>query len=279
MPFELNALEPGFGAEIRGLDLSQPIAATDWTALLAAWRRHDVIVFRNQSLTPDAQLAFARRFGHLDLAPKFDTERSDLDGYPELAVVSNVRRNGVPIGGLGSGELAWHSDMTYVADPPVACLLAVKDLPTRGGQTWFLSQRELYRALDPAQRTRLEGRKLLHDRTYTSAGTLRTGAAAGEGTWHPLVVDDPVSGEQTLFLGRRSGARLDDGAPEGLFDEIWSLAEQGPFVLKLAWRPDDVALWNNVTVMHRRDPFPAEESRTLYRAQVRRLHDTTLAQF
>src|ERR1700754_4475897 len=138
--FSIAPLSPTFGAEISGIDLSQPLDGAARADILAAWRQHLVLIFRGQSLSPEALLDFARGFGRLDLAPPFDQQQSSLPGYPEIAVVSNVEDKGAPIGGGGGGgELAWHSDMTYRSDPPVGCVLFAREIPSEGGNTHFLN--------------------------------------------------------------------------------------------------------------------------------------------
>ena len=108
------------GAAVREADLSHPVDDTAFAAIHEAWLDHLVLVFRNQRLN-DAQLvAFSRRFGALDIAPLNENGQRYVEGYPEILVVSNVVENGVAIGSLGSGEAAWHTDMSYVTEPPMA---------------------------------------------------------------------------------------------------------------------------------------------------------------
>src|ERR1700722_5855715 len=130
---EVRPLQTAFAAEV-DVDLDV-LDDRSFAALIAAWRRHPVLVFRQQSLKPEAQLAFCRRLGVLDPAPAFDVERADLVGFPEIAVVLNIKQDGRFLGGLGDGELAWHSDMTYAPTPPVACVLHARELPAVGGDT------------------------------------------------------------------------------------------------------------------------------------------------
>src|SRR5690349_8227302 len=120
---ELRALGSCFGAEVTGLRLDERLDDDAIEFLAGAWRRHLVLLLRDQRLSPATMAALGRRLGELDLAPPLDAARNHLAGYPEIAVVSNVVENGEAIGGLGHGELAWHSDMTFREQPPVACAL------------------------------------------------------------------------------------------------------------------------------------------------------------
>ena len=269
---ELRPLGPLFGAEIAGIDLAD-IDSEDLAFLAAAWRRHLVLVLHDQKLEPAALLALGRRLGELDMAPPLDAARSHVDGYPEVAVVSNVLENGEPIGGLGYGELAWHSDMTFREVPPVGCVLHGIEVP-EGGDTHFLSLVDAASRLPAALRREIEGLRLLHDRRYTSAGTPRRDSEALPTTAHDLLATDPLSGRPCLLLGRRlnSGvAGLDEAASQALLDRIWAQLDDPALVLRHAWRPGDVVFWGNLSVMHRRDAFDATARRILHRLQFRQL--------
>lgn len=268
-------LQNGIAAEIQGIDLEKALNDIALANLLDQWHSHPVLVFRRQFLNDAALLGLSRRLGELDPAPNFDTEKSHAEGYPEIAVVSNiVNQDGRKLGGLGDGELSWHSDMTYVQDPPAACLLQAVELPEAGGDTWFLDLRAAYEGLPQDLKSRIARLRLLHDAGYTSAGTARTGAKPGQGSWHPLVTTDPVSGRPSLLLGRRSNTRIEglSGAEStALLDQLWAHATQERFVLRHRWQPGDLLLWNNLAVMHRRDGFDPSARRLLHRTQVRRL--------
>src|SRR5580698_10220161 len=105
------------GAEVRGIDLRH-IDDQDFSIIQRAWIDHQVLLFRDQHLDDAALLGFSRRFGALDQAPVQENGRRFVDGYPEIYVVSNVIENGVAIGSLGAGEAVWHTDMSYLEDPP-----------------------------------------------------------------------------------------------------------------------------------------------------------------
>lgn len=180
------------GAEIRKVDLKS-LSAEDFDAIHRAWLDHLVILFRGQQLTDADLVAFSRRFGDLDHAPVQETGRRFVEGYPEIYVVSNVIENGVPIGSLGAGEAVWHTDMSYLEDPPKASILYALETPPVGGDTYFCS---MYRALEflPDHiRHAISRLKLKHDGTYNSGGYVRQGVAAVDdpeaspGVYHPLV--------------------------------------------------------------------------------------------
>jgi taurine dioxygenase len=265
------------GAEIQSIDL-QRINDTDFAAIHRAWIDNLVLLFRGQQLTDEDLIAFSRRFGKLDLAPIQETGRRFVEGYPEIYVVSNVIENGVPIGSLGAGEATWHTDMSYLEDPPKASMLYALEIPPDGGDTWFCSMYGAYEALPESLRERIDGLKVKHDGTYNSGGYIRQGVTAVDdpvtspGAWHPLVCRHPESGRRGLYLGRRRNAYI-SGLPlaesESLLDELWSFATRDEFAWGHAWQVGDVVLWDNRCTMHRRDSFDPASRRVLHRTQVK----------
>src|SRR5689334_15649942 len=129
------------GAEVRGVDLAHTSTA-QIEAIKAAWYRHDVLVFRGQRLSDDDLLAFSRHFGRLDPPPNQGAGRKSPPGYPDVYIVSNVLDDrGEPIGALGDGEAAWHTDMSYIPHPPDASMLYSLEIPQQGGDTCFSSMK------------------------------------------------------------------------------------------------------------------------------------------
>jgi taurine dioxygenase len=265
------------GAEIRSIDL-KTITDADFEAIHRAWIDHLVLLIRGQQLTDEDLILFSRRFGNLDLAPIQETGRRFVDGYPEIYVVSNVIENGVPIGSLGAGEATWHTDMSYLEDPPKASMLYALEIPPDGGDTWFCSMYKAFEALPEPLRQRIGGLKVKHDGTYNSGGYVRQGVTAVDdpmaspGTYHPLVCRHPESGRRGLYLGRRRNAYI-SGLPlsesESLLDELWSFATRDEFAWRHRWLVGDVVLWDNRCTMHRRDSFDSASRRVLHRTQIK----------
>src|ERR1700676_3258595 len=144
------------GAEIRGGDL-RAISEDDFAVIHRAWLDHLAILFRGQELTDEDLIAFSKRFGDLDWAPIQETGRRFVEGYPEIYVVSNVMENGVPVGSLGAGEATWHTDMSYLTDPPKASMLYALEVPPSGGNTYFSSMYGAYESLPDELKRRIEG--------------------------------------------------------------------------------------------------------------------------
>ncbi len=265
------------GAEIRGVDL-RTIGAEEFAAIYRAWLDHLIILIRGQQLSDQDLIAFSRRFGGLDWAPVQETGRRSVEGHPEIYVVSNVMENGVPIGSLGAGEATWHTDMSYLEDPPKASVLYALEVPPAGGNTYFCSMYRAYEALPDQLQRRVRGLMLKHDGTYNSGGYVRQGTAAVDnplvslGVYHPLVCAHPETGRRLLYLGRRRNAYV-GGLPlaesEALLDELWSYASQEEFAWHNEWRVGDLVFWDNRCTMHRRDPFDASSRRIMHRTQIK----------
>ncbi|MEJ2176153.1 MAG: TauD/TfdA family dioxygenase, partial [bacterium] len=168
------------GAEIRGVDLAR-VTPAQIDVIQDAWYRHDVLIFRGQRISDDDLLAFSRHFGTLDPPPNQGAGRKSPPGYPEVYVVSNVRdAQGEPIGALGDGEAAWHTDMSYAAAPPDASMLYALEIPPAGGDTSFCSMKAALKALPQNLLAQIKGRDIKHDGTYDSGGNLRKGLAASD---------------------------------------------------------------------------------------------------
>ncbi len=201
------------GAEIQGVDL-RTLNADDFENIHRAWLVDSVLLFRGQKLTDDDLIAFSKRFGELDWAPIQETGRRFVEGHPEIYVVSNVMENGVPIGSLGAGEATWHTDMSYLPDPPKASILYALEVPPSGGNTYFCGMYRAYEILPDALKKRIDGKMLKHDGTYNSGGYVRQGVTAVDdpvkspGTFHPLVCTHAETRRRGLYLGRRRNAYI-----------------------------------------------------------------------
>jgi taurine dioxygenase len=263
------------GAEIKGVDLAR-VTPYEIDAIKNAWYRHDVLLFRDQAITDDHLLAFSRHFGDLDSPPNQGAGKKSPPGYPQVYIVSNVvDATGEPIGALGDGEAAWHTDMSYAPKPPDASMLFSLEIPPVGGDTSFASMKAAVAALPKALFERVRNLDIKHDGTYDSGGNLRKGLTPSNdprtsvGTPHPIVIEHPISGDRALYLGRRRNAYvmgLEVAESERLLDELWSYVETS--VYRHQWQLGDLVLWDNRTTMHRRDSFDASARRVMHRTQI-----------
>jgi taurine dioxygenase len=265
-----------FGAEIRGVDLARSRGA-EIEAIKRAWYRYDVLLFRRQALTDDHLLAFSRHFGALDSPPNQGAGRKSPAGYPEIYIVSNVLDDrGEPIGALGDGEAAWHTDMSYAAQPPDASMLYSLEVPAQGGDTCFCSMNAALDSMPRALAERIRTLDIKHDGTYDSGGYVRKGMTPSDnprtsvGTPHPAVIEHPVTGKPALYLGRRRNAYvmgLEPADSERLLDEMWAYVETA--VYRHRWAQGDLVFWDNRTTMHRRDAFDPRARRVMHRTQIK----------
>jgi taurine dioxygenase len=265
------------GAELRGVDLRR-IDDARFEVIHQVWLDNLVLLVRRQRLSDDDLVAFSRRFGALDHAPIQENGRRFVEGYPEIYVVSNVVENGTAIGSLGAGEAVWHTDMSYLADPPKASMLYALEVPPVGGDTSFSNMYAVHDALPADLRRRVRGLLLKHDGTYNSGGYVRQGVTPTDdprqspGTPHPVICTHPETGRRMVYLGRRRnaylmGLELDES--ERLLDTLWSYAERPQFCWTHRWRVGDLVLWDNRCTMHRRDPFDPNSRRVMHRTQIK----------
>ena len=267
----------GLGAEIRGVDLGR-IGESQFIQIHRALLDHLVLLVRGQNLSDADLVAFSRRFGELDFAPVQETGRRSVEGMPEIYIVSNVMKDGEPIGSLGAGEASWHTDMSYLEDPPMASLLYAIEVPPSGGDTQFINMYSVYEALSQDLKQRIATLRLKHDGTYNSGGYVRQGVTPVDdlrktpGMYHPLVCTHPESRRRMLYLGRRRNAYIENfdmEESESLLDQLWSFTERDAFTWRNAWRVGDVVLWDNRCTMHRRDAFDPATRRIMHRTQIK----------
>ena len=278
MMMGIENLEAALGAVVRGIDVSRPLAADEVRTLEQVWRERLVVVLRGQKLSDPQLIAFSRQFGELDPPGPNPYGEPFIREHPELNVISNVVENGKPIGNLGDGEAVWHADMTYVEVPPKAAVLYALEVPPSGGNTYFANMLAAYDALPADLKAAAQGRIAVHDASTNSAGMLRKGykkvtdVREVEGTRHPLVRTDPGTGRKALFLGRRPNSSVTGLAvpdSEALLDALWAHATKPQFAMCHAWQVGDVLMWNNLCVLHRRDPFDARSRRVMHRSQIK----------
>ena len=275
---EIRKIGTALGAEVSGVALARPLAPQLFAEIRHAWLEHLVIRFRDQELSDTELLAFSQLFGELDPPGPNPYGRPFLPEHPEMNVISNIKSDGVPIGGLGDGEAIWHADMTYVETPPMAAMLYALEVPPSGGDTYWANMYLAYETLPARLKSAIEGRVAVHDATYNSAGMLRKGykhitdPRAAPGAHHPLVRVHRESGRKCLFLGRRRNSYV-VGLPiadsEALLDELWAHATQPQFTFRQQWRVGDLLVWDNRCTLHRRDAFDPAARRLMHRTQIK----------
>ncbi|MBP8308934.1 MAG: TauD/TfdA family dioxygenase [Burkholderiaceae bacterium] len=267
------------GADIVDVDVKS-LTDAQFERIYQTWLDRCVVRFRNQQLDIDDLQRFSARFGPLETMPQYarmsEEARSRIPNK-YVTVISNIKVDGRPIGGLGNAEAAWHSDMTYSPVIPTASVLLGVEIPPAGGDTWFANEFAAYDALPPALKQRVEALSIKHDASHNSVGELRStyvqpdSPVDAPGAVHPVVMPHPETGRKALFLGRREWAYIPGlplAASERLLDEIWSCAAPPQFVWRQQWRVGDLVVWDNRSALHRRDDFDPSQRRLMRRCQV-----------
>ncbi|WP_213954467.1 MULTISPECIES: TauD/TfdA family dioxygenase [unclassified Variovorax] len=275
--FEVRRLDAPVGAEIIGLDISRPINDADFARIHRAHLDHHVVVFRDQDVSPEAHIAFSRRFGPLEIHV---LHQYHLENHPEILIVSNIKENGEPIG-LGDAGAYWHSDISYKDKPSLGSLLHAQELPSEGGDTLFADQHLAWEALSPSMQQRLLPLKAEHSylakyeelrsknpwRPKLSQEQIDKVAPAIQ----PVVRTHPETGRKALFVSEHFttgivGLPRDEG--DALLAELFAHSVQPEFVYRHQWKPHDLVFWDNRSLMHLAAGTPDELRRKLYRTTI-----------
>ena len=274
----LKPLSESVGAEILSINLTD-LRATEFKEIRSALDTYGGLLFRNQELSPENLVVFSKMFGDLDHAPQMENGKTAVEGFPEIYIVSNILDdNDKPIGSLGAGEAVWHTDMSYLPNPPDFSMLYAIEVPAKGGDTSLCGMAAAYDALPKDLRDSIQTKAIKHDGTYNSGGFLRKGLREDndpmtcEGQPHPIVCAHPRNGRPVLYLGRRKNAYvvgLEREASESLLDSLWEFAALSENFYTHQWRVGDLLLWDNRSTMHRRDPFDSTARRLMQRTQIR----------
>jgi len=262
----IDPLTPVIGAEIAGVDLSQPIAPEQLAEIRAAFNAYHVLVFRDQLLSRDDHKRFGRLFGPLHVHPYHakgalpeHAKSGDAPPDPEIHLVK-ADRNSKHV----AGEV-WHTDVPCDAEPPMGSMLYITETPEiGGGDTCFLSAVRAYETLSPAMQEIAKGLTATHDGAKLYSG--RYDMAQPEGGWpnavHPVVIRHPESGKLALFVNRGFTTRINEFSREesDAFLEMLLRHLEGrvEFQCRVRWRPNTLTFWDNRVTQHQAvwDYFP-----------------------
>lgn len=275
MDYRVDPIDGNFAFEVRGLSLWEPLDAAAVAHLSELWSGQGVLLFRRQSLSEAELVAFSRRFGEPDIIVRTDWQSAT----PEVVQISNMKdAAGRSIGGLGAGELGWHTDQSYVTDPATGSVLYMIEMPRDGGKTYWANLQLAHEALPPATRARIEGLNVVYDylarqSTYDDepemSDELRRKTPPVS---HPLVNVHPITGRKSLYLDPTTAVGIDgmsEEAGRALLESLNEHATRPEFVYAHDWQVGDVLMWDNGFLLHRRDPFDAAQNRLLKRTTLR----------
>jgi taurine dioxygenase len=252
MTLDIRPIAGALGAEIHGIDLDIGLDAQAIAAIRQALLDHLVIFFREQRLPPDGFLAFARRFGQPVEYPFV----KGIEGYPEIIAVTKREDERVNFGGI------WHSDTTYLAEPPMGTMLIARAVPRYGGDTLFANMYLAYETLSDGMKRLLDGLKAVNssakaDTARTREDRVRSDPTARSAeaflTEHPVVRTHPETGRKALYVNiahtvRFVGMTEEESAP--LLGYLFQHQIRPEFTCRFAWRPGSLAFWDNRATQH-----------------------------
>jgi taurine dioxygenase len=273
---EIRPMAGALGADIVDVDLSRPLDETTFGAIERALHEYLVIFVHGQTLTPEQHLALTRRFGPISRSPYI----KHMDAYPDIiAVLKEAGERKISTFGN-----AWHSDFSFLEEPPMGSVLYAREVPSHGGDTLFANMYAAYEALSPGLRRVLDGLNAIHTgKPYgiggvpqdlavsRSIGIERNNPEADREIAHPVVRVHPATGRRALFVNsiyttRFEGMTAAESRP--LLDFLYAHATQPEFTCRLRWRAGDLAVWDNRCTMH----YAVND----YDGQRRLMHRTTI---
>jgi len=271
---ELVPITDTIGTEVRGVDVND-LSARDFDRVYEAWIDTTILLIRGQRMTPEQHIAFSRRFGDV---VSYTRQKFGAQEHPEILVLSNILRDGEPIGSPYSGRV-WHTDGHYLTVPPAASMMYAIEVPPVGGDTSFANMFAAYEALPAVTRERLEGLRVVISRVQSRPYNYPdrpAPTAAQRAEWvdvsHPIVRPHEVSGRLALYAGGNVPWRI-EGMPEHesapLMTFVQEFAVQPRFTYRHRWEPGDIILWDNRSAMHRASPYDEMNHRRL-------MHRTTI---
>jgi taurine dioxygenase len=260
---------PGFAVEISDLALNGLRNDTDIEAFRQTWMDNKVAVLRNQQLDDDALLAFTRHMG-----PLFVHVRSMFHSpeYPEIMFVSNLKEDGKPLGTLGDGDLGWHTDQCYTARPCWGTLLYGLEIPADGGNTYFADLHAAFEQMPDDLRAEAEGKRVVYsvlaDSISKKSPITAEQRARTPDVTQPLIRTHPYTGRKALYVSPNHYVCIEgmqQAQSDALFARLAEWIGRPQFMYTHHWQVGDVVLWDNASVVHRRDAFPPEQRRFLKR--------------
>lgn len=248
----VNPLTPAIGADIHGIDLAQQLAPSVVEELRHAFHTHLVLFFRNQDLSPERLVAFARLFGDIGYYPFVE----GMAGHPEVVEVIKKEDETINFGGL------WHTDTSYLERPPLGSVLYALEVPSVGGDTLFANMYLAYEALSPGMQRLLAGLRGVNSAEKPDAAVTRTHRLAEKPrdardvvttASHPLVRTHPATGRKALYCSAAHTVRIDgmsEAESRPILEYLYRVQQREEFGCRWHWSPGAVAFWDNRCAQH-----------------------------
>jgi taurine dioxygenase len=248
----VKPLTPAIGGIVMGIDISTDLTDAVVREIRQALLEHLVIFFRDQSLTPDRLVAFARHFGEIGYYPFVD----GMTDHPEVVEVIKKEDETINFGGL------WHTDTSYLETPPLGSILYAKEVPAIGGDTLFANMYMAYEALSEGMKSLLEGLRGVNSAGKPDAAVTRTDRIAERPkdargivttASHPLVRTHPETGRKALYCSNAHTVTIEGMTPEEsrtLLEYLYAQQQREEFSCRFHWEPGSVAFWDNRCAQH-----------------------------
>lgn len=249
--FSLAPLTPNIGAEISGIDLSQPLSGENQRLLRQALLDWKVLFFRDQDITTEQHLAFARAFGALEIHP-FAPSKA---GYPEVLAITHNRES-------RGRENAWHSDVTWRLQPSLGSVLRAVEVPLVGGDTLFSDMYAAYEGLSDAMKQRIDGATATHDFAHFRVAMRKRGKTEAEiaafdraypPAEHPVVRTHPETGRKAIFVNvafTQNIVGMKKEESDNLLVHLYAQAAIPEYQCRFRWQTNSVAFWDNRSSQH-----------------------------
>ena len=269
---KLDPMHPAVGARVTGVDLARQIDTELAQEIRDAFTQYSVLCFPEQDITNDHQADFAALFGRADTADRTKEDPDNKQSKRGVMYVSNIKENGKAIGVLPDGEMHFHSDGAHRDTPYRATTLFAIEVPSVGGETKFAGMAAAYDALPADKRAKFDTLQARHVFNYnkTTREEMRREDDVAHAI-HPLVKIHPDFGRKSLYVSRLMTCNIVDMEPdesEEVLQSLFDHCESPEFVYEHKWTPGDLVIWDNRSVNHARNDFPADERRMLRRYTV-----------
>ena len=279
MTLTIKAHNPSFAAEVEGVDLREPLPSDVFAEIDQAFARYAVLIFRNQPLSDDEQIAFTKLFGPLETAPNYAGTKMRLRN--EMTDISNLDHEGKvldPADRLNRynlGNQLWHTDSSFKAVRAKCSLLSAREVAPVGGETQYADMRAAYDALPADRKAQLSEmvaeHSIAHSRRKVGFDSFNSDVTTTLPPVPQRVVDHRVdTGRSNLYLASHASHVLGMPVEQGraLLEELIEFATQDQFVYTHTWQVGDVVIWDNRCTMHRGRPYDAKHRRVLHRTTV-----------